>query len=1540
MKILHIGDIHLGCTLDNQRRHEEFEKVFHFLTEKVKEERIEAALFAGDVFDNGTPSNDSQNLYYDFLVDLQKAGCRQIIVIAGNHDNANFLEAPQGLLRRMDIHVIGKVDQNDLSQEVIALGPKEEPAAYVCAVPYLRERDVRDNVPEGETALDKKAKLNQGIIRHYQAVYELADSQRAGRDIPIIAMGHLYAEGSTFAVDAGTPETAPYETVGTLDSVNLKTLPPGFAYGALGHIHKPQSVPGFENWRYAGSLLKMQLRKHMHAPQVILLDTQDLKNPQGIGIPDECFHKMRVIEGNMAELRQQLAELNAGKESVWVRPIFTGGEVIPNWQIDLRLEMRGSNIQIIHPEVQRRINGETKNFPEADSRPLQELTPEQVFMETLNADPELTSEEQKARLLEYYRQAQNAVCDPSELAEKPTVIRTDATMKFKHLHMKNINSLYGENRIDFEDPAFGNGIFLISGDTGAGKTSILDAICLALYGCTPRAGKPTKDNDDIMSEGESELISELTFMLGEDEYRAVFRHNRTQRAGAQARFADSRQELYRNGKQIASRKEEFKDKILSLIGLNMKQFTQCVLLAQGSFDAFLKASPDDRSGILSNITGTEIYSRIGGKINEEYLQRKEDFQVLQKQMENITLLTDEKKLELRKQLDSAGQEFKKLETAMKELERCKQLFINIRDGEIKLQEAERQLAQLNQKAEAAVPDRTRLADAKRAQNCMTEFQTRGQARKEVENTQKILTDLDQAHDGLLKTAEETAAAKAAAEEKQKKISAEQAEKQELFKEIRQMDTLCAEKTAVRDQAAGDLKNAQDTLKKHRREFSRAEKNWAEIRKSSEAAQEYLKIHAADQSLENRKAGWEERRRILAAAEKANLAEQKKAEAKQQELNRSRKGLEPLKKQEEKAKKAYDDHRLQLRNADEKIKALLGGNTREAIEQELERARESKAFYERAASYEEVRKTLLPGEKCPLCGSTEHPLCDENEVRQTIYDQDIRRLNGTLSALNKLEKLLREGNAESATLSEQHANCRHQRELLEQEIALKETELEQVREQLDRKTAAAAAEADQLAAELKDALQTEWTDHTALPGELDQRTAAYKNALSEAEKREKGRQDFESAEQTFEQLKQNSTDTEKKLQERLNALQADLNTLIQSRQAKFSGDVDAAEKELNSQAALAQKNLSSAAAKAVQAQAAAENNRRNHADLSGKLLELLLPALEQAEKSFQEKLALQHFPDEKAFMEKQLKPDIMTALEKELHDLDTGLAGARATLAERSKTLSTLKEQLPENADEEKIAAELDGMEPEKKRISAVIQDCTYQLKSDENARNEAASKLQELDRKKEILDQWKYLDDRFGTARGARFTRIAQGYTFRNLITLANRNRLGALRQHFTLVSNRRDPLELNVIDHYRGDVERTSRNLSGGECFEVSLALALGLSDMSGVSQKASLGNVLLDEGFGTLDDKALESALELLKTLRSSSGKLVGIISHVEKLKDRIETQINVTSSSGMGMLSGDGVKAIAQPAPAEPHPAVRGSRRGRPRRYAGETAEPPQE
>ncbi|MBQ9501052.1 MAG: exonuclease subunit SbcD, partial [Lentisphaeria bacterium] len=231
MRILHIGDVHLGCTLENLRRHDEFAKVFAFLTGLAEREKIEAALFAGDVFDSGTPSSDSQKLYYDFLGGLQKAGCRQIVVIAGNHDNANFLEAPQSLFRDMDIHVVGKVDPRDPEAEVIPLGPQEDPAAYVCAVPFLRERDVRGIVPEGETSREKSSRLAQAVVRHYHEVYAAADRLRNGRDIPIVAMGHLYAAGSSFSTASDDGSAPVYEPVGTLDAVDLRKFPRGFACG-------------------------------------------------------------------------------------------------------------------------------------------------------------------------------------------------------------------------------------------------------------------------------------------------------------------------------------------------------------------------------------------------------------------------------------------------------------------------------------------------------------------------------------------------------------------------------------------------------------------------------------------------------------------------------------------------------------------------------------------------------------------------------------------------------------------------------------------------------------------------------------------------------------------------------------------------------------------------------------------------------------------------------------------------------------------------------------------------------------------------------------------------------------------------------------------------------------------------------------------------------------------------------------------------------------------------------------------------------------
>nr|WP_241879517.1 SbcC/MukB-like Walker B domain-containing protein [Psychrobacter sp. PraFG1]UNK06332.1 hypothetical protein MN210_07265 [Psychrobacter sp. PraFG1] len=131
------------------------------------------------------------------------------------------------------------------------------------------------------------------------------------------------------------------------------------------------------------------------------------------------------------------------------------------------------------------------------------------------------------------------------------------------------------------------------------------------------------------------------------------------------------------------------------------------------------------------------------------------------------------------------------------------------------------------------------------------------------------------------------------------------------------------------------------------------------------------------------------------------------------------------------------------------------------------------------------------------------------------------------------------------------------------------------------------------------------------------------------------------------------------------------------------------------------------------------------------------------------------------------------------------------------------------------------------------------------------------------------------------------------------------MSDRYILVRDENSPLELNVIDDYQGGLIRSTKNLSGGEGFLISLALALGLSSMA--SQNIQVDSLFLDEGFGTLDEDSLDVALNTLTNLQQE-GKLIGIISHVQALKDRIHTQIRVDKlSGGYSKLSGPGCSAV---------------------------------
>jgi hypothetical protein len=210
------------------------------------------------------------------------------------------------------------------------------------------------------------------------------------------------------------------------------------------------------------------------------------------------------------------------------------------------------------------------------------------------------------------------------------------------------------------------------------------------------------------------------------------------------------------------------------------------------------------------------------------------------------------------------------------------------------------------------------------------------------------------------------------------------------------------------------------------------------------------------------------------------------------------------------------------------------------------------------------------------------------------------------------------------------------------------------------------------------------------------------------------------------------------------------------------------------------------------------------------------------------------------------------------------------------------------------------------------------VSEDDQRRTGLTTLLAEIAVQQQHYDLWQRLNSLIGSADGANYRRFAQGLTLEHLIELANRQ-LQRLQGRYQLCRKQQGELELEVRDTWLGDELRDTRNLSGGESFLVSLALALALSDL--VSHKASIDSLFLDEGFGTLDADTLEIALDALDSL-NASGKTIGVISHVEAMKERIPVQLRCATCrrhrlqpAGAAVLDGHwGSKTAVTGAPAD--------------------------
>ena len=415
MKVLHTSDWHLGRSLYGQKRYTEFGQFLDWLSATIVSEQVDILLVAGDIFDTSAPSNRAQSLYYQFLCRVAASPCRHIIVIAGNHDSPTFLDAPKALLRSLDVHVIGAATEN-IDGEILLLKDAEGRAELlVCAVPYLRDRDIRQ-VQAGESLADKDHNLLEGIRNHYHDVAERAESQRKtlGPDIPIIAMGHLFTAGGQTIDGDGVRELY----VGSLAHVNASIFPPCIDYVALGHLHVPQKIGGLEHMRYSGSPLAMGFGEARQQKSVCLVDFSPFTKAGAakpavelLDVP--VFQQLRKVSGNWAEISSQLLTLVDASQPVWLEVVYQGDEIISDLRERLETLTEGSELLILRIQNTRLID-RVLNASHADES-LEDLDVDDVFARCLAAHE--IPEAQQADLLHTYQQTLSSIHNDDTQAE-------------------------------------------------------------------------------------------------------------------------------------------------------------------------------------------------------------------------------------------------------------------------------------------------------------------------------------------------------------------------------------------------------------------------------------------------------------------------------------------------------------------------------------------------------------------------------------------------------------------------------------------------------------------------------------------------------------------------------------------------------------------------------------------------------------------------------------------------------------------------------------------------------------------------------------------------------------------------------------------------------------------------------------------------------------------------------------------------------------------------------------------------------------------
>ncbi|MDP4529566.1 exonuclease subunit SbcD [Alkalimonas delamerensis] len=371
MKIIHTSDWHLGQSFFTKSRKAEHQAFLHWLLAQAEQQQVDAILVAGDVFDTGTPPSYARELYNEFVVACNRLGIC-LVVLGGNHDSVSVLNESRQLLACLNTYVVASVT-DEPEQQLLTL-PKRDgsPGALLCAVPFVRPRDVLQS-RAGDSGLAKRQALGTAISQHYQQLYQLALTKRQAlaQPLPIVATGHLSALG------VSQSESVRDIYIGTLDGFAADAFPPA-DYIALGHIHRPQIVGKKPHIRYSGSPIPLSFDELGSSKQVLLVQFADDKLEEVTPLEVPRFQPMALLKGNLSELEQQLSQYpEQADQPTWLSIEVTLDDYLPNLQQRIQALCDGKAVDVL--QLRRARSKQRQSLSQQQQETLTELTPQQVF---------------------------------------------------------------------------------------------------------------------------------------------------------------------------------------------------------------------------------------------------------------------------------------------------------------------------------------------------------------------------------------------------------------------------------------------------------------------------------------------------------------------------------------------------------------------------------------------------------------------------------------------------------------------------------------------------------------------------------------------------------------------------------------------------------------------------------------------------------------------------------------------------------------------------------------------------------------------------------------------------------------------------------------------------------------------------------------------------------------------------------------------------------------------------------------------------------